>query len=125
MKTVELLRKYNKCPKCGSDALGNGEGTLEVKEDTFRRTCKCGWDIEVNASDKPLAGKQYFDSRGHVYFVRGGIGENCFKTFCRKPDKAPGYGEHGYRGTPWRTTAAEAQEDLDALALKKKWKAVE
>ena len=68
--------------------------------------------------------KQYFDPRGHVYFVRAGLGENQFKTFCRKPDKAPGYGEHAYRTTPWRTTPEEAQKDLDALALREKWKGV-
>jgi hypothetical protein len=28
--------------------IGNGEGTLVVTEDTFKRTCKCGWSIEVN-----------------------------------------------------------------------------
>lgn len=69
--------------------------------------------------------KQYFDSRGHVYFVRAGLGDNAFKTFCRKPDKSPGYGEHGYRNTPWRETAGEAQEDLDALAIAKKWKVID
>jgi len=124
MKSVELLRKYSKCADCGSDALGNGSGSVEITDNTFKRTCKCGWSVEVDESDKPIAAKQYFDPRGHVYFVRAGLGENCFKTFCRKPDKSPGYGEHGYRNTPWRTTAGEAQEDLDALALAKKWKEV-
>lgn len=84
--------------------------------------CKQCWDQEVRPEEIPI--RQYFDSRGHVYFVRAGLGENCFKTFCRKPDKAPGYGEHGCRNLPWRTTPEEAQKDLDALALRKKWKEI-
>jgi len=48
MKTVELLRKYNKCQKCGSEKLGNGSGTLEVTDDVFKRTCKCGWVVVIN-----------------------------------------------------------------------------
>lgn len=47
LKAVELLRKYDKCPECGSDKIGNGSGTIEILEDTFKRTCKCGWSIEV------------------------------------------------------------------------------
>lgn len=45
-KALELLQKYNECPKCGNDEIGNGEGTLEVDEDKFVRTCKCGWKVE-------------------------------------------------------------------------------
>lgn len=125
VKTVELLRKYARCKECSSQALGNGEGSVMVTDNTFKRTCKCGWSIEVNYSDKPFVGRQYFDSLGHVYFVRAGLGENAFKVFKRKPDKSPGYGEHAYRGTPWRETAGEAQIDLDALAIAKKWKEVQ
>lgn len=65
--------------------------------------------------------KQYQDSRGWMYFVRGGLGENQFKAFYRKPDKYP----HAYRNTPWRETADQAQEDLDKLATVKGWKAIE
>ncbi|WP_276914084.1 DUF3797 domain-containing protein [Aneurinibacillus aneurinilyticus] len=46
-KTTELMRKYSECPECGNDAIGNGEGTLRITDDTFTRTCKCGWNIEV------------------------------------------------------------------------------
>ena len=46
LKAVELMRKYNKCPECGNEYVGNGEGTLEIEEDLFKRTCKCGWSIE-------------------------------------------------------------------------------
>ena len=47
LTAVELFRKYNKCKKCGSDKLGNGSGTVEVTDDTFRRTCKCGWVVVI------------------------------------------------------------------------------
>lgn len=120
MKMVELLRKYSKCKDCGSDALGNGAGSVVVTDNTFKRTCKCGWSVEVNDSDKPLEGKQYKDDRGWTYFVRAGLGENQFKAFYFKPGKTP----HAYRNTPWRETTGEAQVDLDALAIAKKWREV-
>ena len=46
-KAAKLMRKFNKCEDCGSEKIGNGEGTLEVQDDTFKRTCKCGWSVEV------------------------------------------------------------------------------
>ena len=67
---------------------------------------------------------QYHDDRGWTYFVRGGLGENQFKAFYRKPDKKPGMGEHAYRNTPWRETANQAQEDLDKLAQVKGWEVI-
>ncbi|MEK3674630.1 DUF3797 domain-containing protein [Paenibacillus sp. FSL R10-2771] len=45
---VELMRAHQTCPQCNSGMIGNGEGTLVVTEDVFKRTCKCGWSIEVN-----------------------------------------------------------------------------
>jgi transcription elongation factor Elf1 len=47
VSAVNLMRKYNNCPKCGSDKVGHSEGTLEITDEVFRRTCKCGWGIEV------------------------------------------------------------------------------
>ncbi|HFK1435690.1 MULTISPECIES: DUF3797 domain-containing protein [Bacillus cereus group] len=47
-KSVQLLRKYSKCKKCGNDKIGSGESTVEIQDDTFKRTCKCGWEVEVN-----------------------------------------------------------------------------
>jgi hypothetical protein len=46
-KAVELMEKYSKCQACGSEMIGNGAGTLEVTDNMFRRTCKCGWKIEI------------------------------------------------------------------------------
>jgi hypothetical protein len=50
-KAVELMEKYAKCQECGSEMIGDGAGTLEVNEDVFRRTCKCGWSIEVKGDE--------------------------------------------------------------------------
>jgi predicted nucleic-acid-binding Zn-ribbon protein len=50
-KTVELMRKYSRCPKCGNEYVGNGEGTLDVSDDTFIRTCKCGWKVEIKQKE--------------------------------------------------------------------------
>lgn len=46
-KAVVLLNKYIKCPNCGSDKVGNYEGSVEIHENKFIRKCKCGWNIEV------------------------------------------------------------------------------
>ncbi|MEV2407379.1 DUF3797 domain-containing protein [Paenibacillus larvae] len=42
------MRKYSYCKECGSDQIGNGEGTLIIEDHIFKRSCKCGWSIEVN-----------------------------------------------------------------------------
>lgn len=45
----ELMQKYTFCPKCGSEFVGGGAGTLEIdtKAGYFKRTCSCGWNVEV------------------------------------------------------------------------------
>lgn len=53
-KSVKLMRKYATCKECGSDNIGNGEGTLIIEDKTFRRSCKCGWNIEVDEDDNAL-----------------------------------------------------------------------
>jgi len=50
-KSIELIRKYATCPECGNELIGNGQGTLDIDKDTFKRTCKCGWEIEVKDGD--------------------------------------------------------------------------
>lgn len=49
MAALKLTAKYTSCGGCGSEFIGNGEGTLVIDE-TFKRTCKCGWSIEVKLS---------------------------------------------------------------------------
>lgn len=51
IKSMLLLEKYADCPNCGSDLVGNGEGGIVVEDDTFRRFCKCGFDITVNEDE--------------------------------------------------------------------------
>jgi hypothetical protein len=48
MRTLELIQKYNKCPVCGSDKVGNGAGKLIVEEYKFYRSCKYGWEVETD-----------------------------------------------------------------------------
>ncbi|PEF70123.1 DUF3797 domain-containing protein [Bacillus cereus] len=44
---LKLMKKYGKCEQCGNEIIGDGEGTLEVKDGRFKRTCKCGWNVEI------------------------------------------------------------------------------
>lgn len=46
----ELLKKYAVCPRCGCDTVGGGTGTWEcdTRIGYFKRTCRCGWAVEVN-----------------------------------------------------------------------------
>lgn len=45
----ELMKKYAKCPKCGCETVGGGTGTFECDTAAgfFKRTCHCGWSIEI------------------------------------------------------------------------------
>ena len=49
-EACELMNKYAKCPECGSMHVGNDKGKLELdsKNGYFKRTCHCGWSIEIN-----------------------------------------------------------------------------
>lgn len=47
-KLMELLPKYESCPKCGNYYLGKNEGKLVVEDDYLYRSCKCGWSVKVN-----------------------------------------------------------------------------
>jgi len=49
---LKLSKKYNNCPDCGSDLLGEGLGKLELKNDIFTRSCECGFHIEVDVNKK-------------------------------------------------------------------------
>lgn len=51
VKTLELIEKYGSCQKCGNDTLGDGEGTISIEEDIFRRACKCGWSVKIKESE--------------------------------------------------------------------------
>ena len=49
MDACELMKKYTYCPNCGSEYIGSGAGTLEIdtKAGYFKRTCACGWKVEI------------------------------------------------------------------------------
>jgi len=66
--------------------------------------------------------KQYRDGRGWLYFVRGGIGGEEYKTFYVSP-KSHRSG-NGWRCVPWRTTFDEAQADLNRQAKRRGWQEV-
>jgi transcription elongation factor Elf1 len=47
VKAAELIKKYAKCPDCGSELVGKNQGVLEITDNKFLRKCKCGFKIEV------------------------------------------------------------------------------
>ena len=49
IESLDLMKKYIKCPKCGCETVGSGTGTIEVDTAAgyFIRTCHCGWKIEI------------------------------------------------------------------------------
>lgn len=47
-KLLAIMPKYEKCPNCGSTTIGNGQGGVIVEDETFTRTCKCGFKITVD-----------------------------------------------------------------------------
>lgn len=51
-KAVEFMKKYTNCPECGNHFIGNGQGTCVVDDDSFTRTCKCGWSIVVKDGEE-------------------------------------------------------------------------
>lgn len=53
-KSIKLMRKYAACVDCGNELVGDGEGVLLIEDDIFKRSCKCGWSIEVDEDGKPL-----------------------------------------------------------------------
>lgn len=55
-KLLEIMPKYEKCPKCGSSTIGNGQGGIIVEDDTFTRTCNCGFKITIGADGKEIEG---------------------------------------------------------------------
>ena len=49
IESLDLMKKYIKCPKCGCETVGAGTGTIDVDTEAgrFIRTCHCGWKIEI------------------------------------------------------------------------------
>ena len=95
-----------RCDSCGEIIPGS---TIN----TFGECKECG-------ARKKNTAMTYSDNRGWVFFVRGGIGSEEFKTFYRKPGLKK---EKGWSGTPWRPTFQEAQTGLDNEAARRGWAA--
>ncbi|MDL2030539.1 DUF3797 domain-containing protein [Bacillus subtilis] len=43
-----FLLRYKKCRKCGNKKVGGEEGTFEITDKYFKRTCKCGFSITLH-----------------------------------------------------------------------------
>lgn len=69
-------------------------------------------------------GRMYVDSRGWMYRVMKGLGEDCYKARYQRPEHSGDTGWKCMRTLPWRKTIREAQADLDALAARRGWKEV-
>lgn len=54
-ESTELMAKYGDCPECGNIYVGNGQGTLNIEDDIFTRSCKCGWKVTVDRRIKHRA----------------------------------------------------------------------
>lgn len=65
--------------------------------------------------------KTYRDSRGWLYRIMPGLGENTYKARYRQPGKS---GWHCMRQLPWRDNQIEAEADLEVYAASHKWKEV-
>lgn len=50
-----LLEKYEICPDCGNRCIGNGQGGIEIDDDYFKRTCKCGFEVTVRGGIETTA----------------------------------------------------------------------
>jgi iron(III) transport system ATP-binding protein len=48
IKSLKLMKKYSNCPDCGNNLLGKGEGSLVIEDETFTRTCKCGFSVTTD-----------------------------------------------------------------------------
>lgn len=48
VKSIKLMKKFNNCKSCGSEKVGNGSGTISIENETFYRSCKCGWSIKTD-----------------------------------------------------------------------------
>lgn len=56
MQSAKLMDLYAACPKCGCEVVGNGKGTMEcdTKAGYFKRTCACGWSVELQEKDSHM-----------------------------------------------------------------------
>lgn len=56
-KMITLMDKYGICPDCANHYIGNGSGKLIVGDEFFYRSCKCGWEVNVDEDNNPIEKK--------------------------------------------------------------------
>lgn len=49
-KVITFLKEYAECPYCGSQYVGPESGSLEVSALRIKRSCNCGWSVELKES---------------------------------------------------------------------------
>lgn len=49
LNAAELIELYETCPNCGNRMVCCGEGSIEITENIFKRTCKCGFSIVIES----------------------------------------------------------------------------
>lgn len=54
-KLMDIMKKYEQCPKCGSNTIGKGQGGVIVDDNTFTRSCKCGFKMKVNEDGEEIS----------------------------------------------------------------------
>ena len=55
VKAMKVSQKYAVCPDCGNGLIGNGQGSIVIDETTFMRTCRCGFHITIDESNKIIS----------------------------------------------------------------------
>lgn len=82
--------------------------------------------IEVPTVEEFNNASAFIDEKGHIYFVRGGIGNSEFKVYFAKTlsDYKNDFRVHGVKSPllPYRKTRGEAYADLISYARNKKMK---
>ena len=48
-KAIELQEMYSACPNCNSNKVS--EGKMKFLGDTFHRSCKCGFTIDIDVNE--------------------------------------------------------------------------
>lgn len=64
-KLTKVMNKYIECPICGHDKLGKNNGALIVEDNTFERSCRCGFRIVINDKEETLL--YHYESNGNTY----------------------------------------------------------
>lgn len=96
--STKLMEIYAVCPKCGCDVVGNGKGTMECDTEAgyFKRTCRCGWHVEVREGDTHMTHLAWTRTLSAEYLAKLML---CPNQRLRKDCKIP-----CTRGTPEHTS---------------------